>query len=360
MSEVQLKDSSPSLVIKAGPAALKRIQEEGFSPDLFTHVAAAAGGPKWLALNRLDRAIFGDWLLNPPKPLIGIGSSIGAWRLACLAQEDPIRAIERFEAAYLAQSYSEKPSAAEVAIEAGRILDAFLCPQAEAEILNSQRLKINFVTTLCRGTLGVEHSVIQMLGLIKIVAANSVSRKLFARCVQRVVFHAAEGAACYSDDGFRTAYVELNSNNLKASLLGTAAIPLVIASVKNIPGGPLGTYRDGGLVDYHMDLPLAEPKGLTLLPHFSEQVVPGWFDRSFTSRQPQNLDHTVLLAPSEAMLARLPHGKVPDRKDFALYGLDNAARIQGWNTVLSETQRMADDWQTWQSNGQLASVVQPL
>ncbi len=360
MTDIHIRNLAPGLVIKAGPVALKRIREEGFRPELFTHVAAAAGGPKWLALNRLDRVLFGDWLLNPAKPLIGIGSSIGAWQMACMAQNDPLAAIDRFEEAYLAQAYSEKPDAAEVATEAARILDTFMGEAAQAEILESKRLKINVVTALCRGTLGVEQTLVQMLGLIKIIAANAMSRRLFARCVQRVVFHAEDGAARYQEDGFRTAYAALNERNLKAALLGTAAIPLVIASVQDIEGGPKGTYRDGGLVDYHMDLPLAEPKGLMLLPHFSERVIPGWFDRSFKNRHPQNLDQTVLLAPSEAMLARLPNGKVPDRTDFAHYGKDNAARIRDWKKVLSETQRMADEWQEWLAQGQMESRIQPL
>lgn len=360
MTDSHIRDAAPALTIKAGRVARERIRKEGFSPGIFTHAASAAGGPKWLALNRLDRVLFGDWLLNPAKPLIGVGSSIGAWQMACFAQQDPVAAIDRFEAAYLEQSYSEKPDAAEVATEAGRILDAFMGPEAQADILASERVKINVVTVLCHGTLAVEQPVVQMLGLIKIIAANSVSRALFARCVQRVVFHAQGGAALYKDDGFRTAYAELSADNLKHALLGTAAIPLVIASVRDIAGGPVGTYRDGGLVDYHMDLPLAEPKGLMLLPHFSERVIPGWFDRSFKNRHPQNLDHTVLLAPSEAMLARLPNGKVPDRKDFAYYGKDNAARIRDWKKVLVETQRMADDWQTWLAHGQMESQIQPL
>lgn len=349
-----------NLVIKAGPVALQRIREEGFHPGLFSHVGAAAGGPKWLVLNRLDRLLFGDWLAKPHRPLIGVGSSIGAWRLACIAQADPVAAIDRFEAAYLAQSYSEKPDAAEVAQEAARILDQFIDQDGQQQILASRRIRLNIVTTLSGGLLGMEKTLLQLLGVIRIVAANSISRGCFARCVQRVLFHVPDAPAQYRADGFNTRQVELTAANLRPALLGTAAIPLVIAPVKNIPGGPAGTYLDGGLIDYHMDLPLAEPKGLMLLPHFSQRVITGWFDRYFSSRVPQNLDHTVLLAPSDALLARLPNGKVPDRKDFALYGKDNVARIRDWQAAISECGRMADDWQQWQTQGRLEAVVQPL
>lgn len=349
-----------SLILKAGPGALARLREEGMKPGLFSHVAGAAGGPKWLALNRLDRLLFGEWLAKPEQPLIGIGSSIGAWRLAALAQDDPVRAIEGFEAAYLAQSYSEKPDAHEVAEEAGRILDQFVDEQAMAEILASDRIRLNVVTTLAQGFLGADARLLQILGLAKIIAANSISRQLFARCVQRVLFHAPDGAVNYADDGFPTHHVNLNTGNLRAALLGTAAIPLVIAAQKNIPGGPPGTYLDGGLIDYHMDLPLAEPEGLLLLPHFAERVVPGWFDRYMKSRTPQHLDHALVLAPSAELLSRLPNGKVPDRKDFALYGTDNAARIRDWKTAIAECGRMAEDWHRWLADGSLVDRIQLL
>ncbi len=349
-----------SLVLKAGPAALASIREHGMQSALFTHVAAAAGGPKWLALKPLDRVLFGDWLREPAQPLIGIGSSIGAWRLAALAQCDPIQTLDRFEAAYLAQAYTEKPTAREVADEAGRILDVFVDAQAQQEILASQRIQLNVVTTKVQGLLARHSAVLQMLGLIKIIAANSLSRQCFARYVQRILFHVPGAAAAYADDGFVTHTVELNQSNLRAALLGTAAIPLVIAAVRDIPGGPSGTYMDGGLIDYHMDLPIAKPKGLTLLPHFSERVTTGWFDRYFKGRLPQHLDHTLLLAPSEELLARLPNGKVPDRNDFAHYGSDNAARIRDWKRAIAECGRLADDWQSWLADGSLVERIQPI
>lgn len=360
MTDIHINDSAANLVIKAGPEALKRIHSEGFRAELFTHVAAAAGGPKWLALNRLHRTLFGDWLNSPSEPLIGIGSSIGAWCLACAAQDDPDAAFDRFEAAYLAQSYSEKPDAVEVAEEAARILDVFLDTSAQDEIFDSRRIRLNIVTAHGFGLLGASSSLLQSLGVLRLIAANSISRRYYAKHLQRVLFHAPGMPASYADDGFHTQRVVLNHANIKAALLGTAAIPLVIAPVKDISGGPRGTYLDGGLIDYHMDLPLAAPKGLLLLPHFSERVITGWFDRWFKSRTPENLDHTVLLAPSPALLERLPNGKVPDRKDFPKYGTDNEARVRDWKIAISECQRMADDWQAWLASNEIEARIQPL
>lgn len=339
---------------------MERIRQEGFSSELFSHVALAAGGPKWLALNRLHRVLFGKWLEDPAEPLTAVGSSIGAWCLACGAQKDPEAAFDRFEAAYLSQSYSEKPDALEVAEEAGRILEQFLDERAEQEIMGSRRLRLNIVTALARGWAGSSNPVLQGLGVMKLIAANTLSRKRYARYLQRVLFHAPGMPASYADDGFHTRRVVLTHNNLKPALLGTAAIPLVIAPVSDIPGGPRGTYLDGGLIDYHMDLPLTDPSGLMLLPHFSERVITGWFDRWFKGRAPQNLANTVLLAPSPALLARLPNGKVPDRKDFAHYGTDNEARIRDWKTAIAECQRMSDEWLEWQEKGFPEDRILPL
>ena len=46
-------------------------------------VPAAAGGPKGLILNPLDRFLFGHWLTGPGPSVHLAGASIGAWRLAC-------------------------------------------------------------------------------------------------------------------------------------------------------------------------------------------------------------------------------------------------------------------------------------
>ncbi|MDP1368883.1 hypothetical protein Q6248_28325, partial [Klebsiella pneumoniae] len=51
-----------ALQIFAGPAARERLAERGLKPEDIGLIPAAAGGPKGLALNGLDRFLFGDWL----------------------------------------------------------------------------------------------------------------------------------------------------------------------------------------------------------------------------------------------------------------------------------------------------------
>ena len=83
------------LEIYAGETALKSIQQQGFSPDLFSSFLGASGGPKWFTLLGLDKYLFGEFFKGRQQPLNLIGSSAGAFRAACFAQNNPVAAIER-------------------------------------------------------------------------------------------------------------------------------------------------------------------------------------------------------------------------------------------------------------------------
>jgi hypothetical protein len=47
-----------------------------------------------------------------------------------------------------------------------------------------------------------------------------------------------------------------------------------------------------------------------------------------------------MITPSKAFVASLPYGKIPDRNDFS--DLDADTRIKYWNTVFSETEKLAE------------------
>ena len=108
-------------------------------------------------------------------------------------------------------------------------------------------------------------------------------------------------------------------------------------------------YWDGGLIDYHLHLPWHRLGGLVLIPHFTPWLTPGWLDKGLpwrkhgpTALRPW-LDNVLLIAPSEALLSRLPGGKLPDRQDFKRYGLQHEQRIQAWRRAMQECQAMVDD-----------------
>ena len=97
--------------IYAGKTAAKIINEQGFKPELFTSFLGASGGPKWFTLFGLDKYIFGEFFKHRTQPLNLIGSSAGAFRSACFAQNDPVAAIKRLAKSYSQTRYSNnKPS----------------------------------------------------------------------------------------------------------------------------------------------------------------------------------------------------------------------------------------------------------
>ena len=104
-----------SLTLRAGPDAARLIRERGLRAEDVDVVPGASGGPKWLVLAGLDRFFLGEFFAGPrARPLHLIGSSIGSWRLACLAQRDPLAALARAHEAYIEQRYTKKPPLEEV------------------------------------------------------------------------------------------------------------------------------------------------------------------------------------------------------------------------------------------------------
>src|SRR5438045_2443818 len=126
-----------SLTLRAGPDALALIRERGLRAEDVDIVPGASGGAKWLVLAGLDRFVFGELLSAPrTRPMHLIGSSIGSWRMACLAQRDPVAALARGHDAYIhRQNYSPKPGPNEVSAVLGRALDHLLGPTGVDEIL---------------------------------------------------------------------------------------------------------------------------------------------------------------------------------------------------------------------------------
>lgn len=343
----------------AGKRAYERILTQGLQVDDLTCIAAAAGGPKWLILNQMDRWLFGEWLKTRSRPLPLIGASIGAWRMACAAQSDPIAAFDRFEQAYLAQTYSDKPDADEISREGERILQDILGADGVAEILTNPLFKLQVLANRCSGLAASENRVLQTLGFALVVAANAMNRTWMGRWLHRGLFHHPDHKLVFSADGFPYINTPLTPDNLQASLAASAAIPMLMRGVRDIADAP-GVWRDGGLIDYHMDLPLPPQPGVVLLPHFSATVTTGWFDKYLKHRTPLFLEDTLVVCPSAAFIASLPNSKVPDRKDFVLYAGRDEQRIRDWQKVLDLTQALAEDMANVIQNNRLPERLERL
>jgi hypothetical protein len=86
-----------------------------------------------------------------------------------------------------------------------------------------------------------------------------------------------------------------------------------------------------------------------LYPHFQRAVVPGWLDKGLKWRHRATpfLDRTIVLAPDPDWVKRLPNGKLPDRTDFARYGIDLRARMDAWARAASASAQLADEFAAW-------------
>ncbi|MGE6461501.1 patatin-like phospholipase family protein [Pseudoalteromonas tetraodonis] len=330
--------------IFAGKTAAKIINEQGFKPELFTSFLGASGGPKWFTLFGLDKYIFGEFFRHRTQPLNLIGSSAGAFRSACFAQNDPVAAIERLAKSYSQTRYSSnKPTPIEITTKARVLLEDVFGDDGVTEIINNPVFKAHFIVAKSNGFIASEHKLIQLLGLSKSYMLNRINRKLLSGQYERFIFGAPNSNLSITDSyNFKTQNIVLSQTNLKDALLASGSIPLVMQGIKNIAGSPPGIYRDGGIIDYHFDLKINNP-GLILYPHFNSEPKAGWFDKNLKRKvSPQNYDNVVMITPSKEFVAGLPYGKIPDRNDFT--NLDADTRIKYWNTVFSETEKLADDF----------------
>ena len=339
-----LNSSRRSLLFSAGAAAYREVREHGFSAERIGTLAGGSGGAKWLVLSQMDRVVAQHILPQLQAPVHTIGSSIGAWRFACLAQRDPVAAIDRFEEAYLSQSYSEKPDREEITARTAEILDYVLGDNGVGEILGNPVIRTHVMTVRSRGVMATERRLALGIGLIAVATMNMASRKILGAFFDRVLFHDPRDLPpFYSLTGFPLHQVSLSTANLKDAILASGSIPLVLAAVRNIEGAPPGLYRDGGVIDYHLDFAHSAPHKLALYLHFYNYLKPGWFDKRLPWRKAgiENMDRTILISPSPEFVARLPNGKIPDRSDFTTLSPKERERV--WRGTVAACRELADE-----------------
>ena len=350
-----------SLSLLAGPEALTTIRERGLRAEDVDVIPGASGGPKWLVLEELDRFLFGEFLQEPrTRPLHLIGSSIGSWRMACLAQRDPAAAVARLREGYIEQRYPTKPTPAMVTRTSHAILDGMLGETGAEEILSHPWARLHVITAECRGLARSERAPLQMLGMAAAAAGNLLSRRTLRLHVRRVIFDTAGDESPFRGlRDFATTHRPLTRANLRPALLASGAIPMVLQGVP-IPGAPGEIHRDGGIIDYHLDLEYGPGAGLVLYPHFYPHVVPGWFDKSLPWRRARgaNFRRALILAPTPEFVGRLPGGRIPDRNDF--YRMPDDERIAAWRRVTAASAELADELRTLLATGRIAEAVKAL
>ena len=357
-----------SLTLRAGPRALALIRERGLRADDIDVLPGASGGAKWLAIAGLDRYLFGTMLrartddgdATRTRPLHCIGSSIGSWRMACFAQRDPVAALARGHHAYIFdQRYSPKPSTREVTRVLTACLDRLLGDDGVEEILAHPFARLHIITARGRGLAASDRRLVLATSIALAASANVVRRRSLALQFRRTVFHSAgETSPFLHLQDLPTEHRELTRENLRDALKASGSIPLLVDGVR-IAGMPNELHWDGGVLDYHLDLDFGDGDGLVLYPHFYSHVVPGWFDKSLPWRRARarNFDRALLIAPSDAFVASLPGGKIPDRRDF--FAFTAAERERRWQAVLDASARLGEELHELVTMGRIADHLQP-
>ena len=332
-----------ALSVYMGSEAAKTIGERGWQSASFSTLIGASGGPKWLILSELDKMLGRALLLGRGEAMTLLGSSIGTWRHACLSLNDPGAAISRLQHAYLYQEYScARPSPIEVSEVAERMLREALGPEGTRQITNHPTLHNAIVTARAKGVARGESGWKLGVGMATATLGNAVSRRGLGLLFDRVAFCHVELSSLPFTNGFNTQLTPINELNLIPALKASGAIPFLMQCEPTIPGASGGPFWDGGIIDYHFTLKANQSPGLVLYPHFRDRLTPGWFDKMLRWRTPQRsvIDQLVLMCPSDAFLAQLPHRKIPDRGDFRV--MSPSARVTYWETCVRESERLAE------------------
>ena len=350
-----------SLTFKAGEGALRTVRNNGFDISTIGTIAGASGGAKWLVLSQLDRAILSGLVPKLKGPVHLLGTSIGSWRFACYAQDDPVAAIERFETAYIEQSYSESPDIHEITAMSRKIIQLLLGDGGVQQILSHPLFRTHVMAVRSRHILASEKRWLLALGLVTAAGLNVLSRKTLGMFFERALFYDDRDIPPFFDaTGFPLQQIPVTAANLEDAIVATGSIPLVLSGVRDIHGATPGVYRDGGVIDYHHDLPHSDEERLTLYPHFYDRIVPGWFDKNLGWRRPhpEHVDRTILISPSAEFVAGLPNAKIPDRSDFVNFS--PAERVKAWRDCTDACRRLADDFNEVLEKDQLAARLQAL
>lgn len=433
---------SKYLSFYGGDRAISIIRECGLTQDIVKIVAGAAGGPKWLILGHMDRFLFSEWFSKRapvnnesqtqsehPDPLFLAGSSAGAWRFAAASQSDPVKALERFADSYIHQWYSIKPTLQEIDVECWKVLDGYIDDNGVNEILTHPYCRLSFFSVRSKGGTASDNPLFLTTTMVGAALLNAFDRKHMNRFFQRTLFYNPSAPPPFYDmdqpdtnfhknnsakpgSQFPMLKVPLTHENFKKALISSGSIPLVMPGVTDIPATPPGVYRDGGTIDYHLDIPFMNSylnnsdkyvsptlpetsqgtKGgtktsqssynknsdslcneesnisnnnedkIVLFPHYTNKIVPGWLDKHLPWRKPtpENLRNVLLIAPTSTFTNLLPGGKIPDRQDFTRLKHNNQERIERWKLALKYSEILGDELCRVIHSGNIAELIKPI
>ncbi|WP_027357976.1 patatin-like phospholipase family protein [Desulforegula conservatrix] len=355
---------SKYLNFKAGEKALQVIRDKGLSPDDVKIMAGASGAAKWLVLSDLDRFLFSKWFRVRKTPLFLAGTSIGAWRFAAAACPDPEDSLLKLEDSYINQTYIGKPTKKEITAFGWQIIDRIFDDRSVSHALNHPSFRLNIIASRSKPVVSSSSSILTGAGFGLSILANSVRRKYLGYFFERALFFDQRGLPPFYDmNCFPMKRICLSPQNLREAVMASSAIPFMTEPLKNIKGAPSGIYRDGGILDYNLDIPFL-PEGsndIVFYPHYSERITPGWFDKKLKHRRPleKNMSNVLLAYPSAEFLKLLPHGRIPDRKDFMHFFGKDGERIRYWKKSAEIGRVITEEFNDAVESGRIRNMVRP-
>ena len=361
-----------NLTIAAGPSAYEHIQRNGLSADDIAAIFGASGAAKWLAIAGLDSAVFASFMKQRQKPQAVelFGTSVGAFKLAAAARQDPAQALQQMADLYIHQSYGEDAGFEKIDIETDKILNAITdagdagSMHGVEEILTNPAYHIHIGAVRCHGLLNHRDKRRQALALVQAGVGSLVSAKHLRGLAERVVFSDPRSQLNFeARDGFTVRQTKLDKVNFAAALKASGSIPVYIPPV-DVPGDTAHIYHDGGMLDYH-PIPAnfwPQQDGLILYPHFYDHFKNRWFDKFYPWRRASGnqLDKVVMIAQNRDYIARLPDGKIPSRQDFVKYVKNEPLRFEKWHDIVARSYQLGEEFLAVCASGDIAAHVRPL
>jgi hypothetical protein len=346
---------------KAGSAILNLLRDEGLSPARIKAFAGPAGGPKWFVSVGFDRAVMKSGLLNNGNRVLMAGSSAGAWRCLAMACVDPLAAHEALRLAYSRNVFDATDTPTTVAAAIRGNVDAFIRDEDVNFILNHPNYDMAVHTVRARSIAASENPRIQGVALLCAVLLNTLNPAYMRAFYQRAVFYTGRPEPSFVPE-FDGVAVRLSEGNLRAAATATGSLPYIIAGVTDIPGGPTGVYRDGGITDYQLNQDYCSRAGVTLFFHYQERITPGWFDKMLKWRKPApSVTADVLqVFPTEEFVNMLPNRRIPDRNDFTTYVDNPGERIRIWDEVSGLSNILGEEFMDDLESKRIRHLVEPL
>jgi hypothetical protein len=345
-----------ALQILAGRRAYQHIQQHGLQADDIGAVMGASGAAKWLAIVGLDQAVFEHFLPQASRPMLLYVTSVGAYKLAAAAQQNPRAALDRLADAYINSETPTDLSAQGFADFNAKIVETVLGERGADEILRNQQLLFSCGAVACSGPLAAASRKTQSAALLWSFL-ESLGKSKQPRFYRRQIF-AHPAAVDYFQAGAAVSALSSNAQHFHQSLQASGSLPVYMQAVQGLAEHHEGVFRDGGLLDYHpvpSSLPLAVD-GLVLYPHFYPHLVERWMYKFQPWRKvaAKQLDNVVLICPSAEFVASLPYGRIPSRADIQRFKGRDAERQQYWRTVRQRSDELGDAFLEWLAGNQAA------